>query len=392
MKKLLLGAVLLCFAVLSGTAAQVDSNTLAKQDFLFMPEKVYAVPGVECNIYFKNIFLAVNQNNFVFDVECKYGRNDLRRWRFLPTVKDGGKSFPLTLKVYDEDGLVAERSTTVYVANADAGKDRVINILQIGDSLTNYTIHSAQLYKYCQQPGNPKLTMIGTRHFNPRGEKIPAEVMHEGYAGWRWESFLTRFEGKGRGKKKFVKSKFLYKKDGKVVVSLADYLKTYKFPTPDVITIQLGGNDIFAATDADRDERIKKILDNADTFIAALRKDAPNAIIGVGFLPPNANQDAFGEKYKCRQTAWGKNKNQFYTNCAMQKHFAAKHPDIIMIPTVFGVDSEYNFPVRKEPANQRSKTIVARQNNGVHPNHDGYRQVGDVYYAWLKNVLDKKVK
>ena len=65
---------------------------------------------------------------------------------------------------------------------------------------------------------------------------------------------------------------------------------------------------------------------------------------------------------------------------------------IIMIPTVFGVDSENNFPVRKEPANQRSKIIVVRQNNGVHPNHDGYRQVGDVYYAWLKNVLDKKVK
>ena len=382
MKKILFLIIFLCAAIYA-CAADGAVKKLRKQDFLFMPEKIYAVPGVECNIYFKNIFLALNQDNYVFDVDCEIGRNDLRRWRYVPTEKDGGKKFLLTLKVYDEDGLVAERSTTVYIAHADAGKDRKINILQIGDSLTNYTIHSEQLYNHCLKPGNPKLTMIGTRHHNPRGMKIADAVRHEGYAGWRWKSFLTNFGGKKH-------SKFLFKKDGKIVVSLKDYLKKYNFPTPDVITVQLGGNDIFAAVDDNRDERIKEILADADTLIAALRKDAPNAIFGVGFLPPNANQDAFGDKYKCRQTAWGKQKNQFYMNCAMQKHFAAKHPDIIMIPTGLGVDSENNFPVRKELANQRNKTIVARQNNGVHPNNDGYRQVGDVNYAWLKNVLDKK--
>jgi lysophospholipase L1-like esterase len=234
--------------------------------------------------------------------------------------------------------------------------------------------------------------MTATRHFNPRGETIPAEVKHEGYAGWRWESFLTRFEGQGKGKKKFAKSKFLYKKDGKVVVSLADYLKTYKFPTPDVITFQLGVNDTSGVVDANRDERIKKIIADAETMISAFKKDAPKAIFGVTYITTASDQDAFGKANKCRWTAWDKAKSVFYLNKAMQKYFAAKHPDIIMIPLTAGLDSEYNFAVSKEPASQHSKTIVLRHNNAVHPNHDGYRQLGDIYYAWLKNVLDKKVK
>ncbi len=381
MKKVLFSIFILCICGLLSAAA-VGSSKLKRQDRLFLPEKIYAVPGVECNIYFKNIFLTINHANYVFDVDCEAGRNDLKRWRYVPTEKDGGKKIPLTLKVYDGDGLVAERSTTVCVAPADAGKDRKINILQIGDSLTNYTIHSAQLYKYCQAPGNPKLTMVGTRYFNPRGEKLPTEVKHEGYAGWTWNRFITLF-----GEKK--SSKFLFKKDGKIVISPADYLKKYNLPTPDVITFQLGVNDISNIVAENRDEKIKKILADADTFITAFKKDIPNAIIGVAFITPAADQDAFGKIYKCRATAWLRFQNQFYLNNEMQKYFAAKHPDIIMIPLVLGLDSENNFPVKKEPASMNSKTLVRRQNNAVHPNHDGYRQMGDVYYAWLKNILAK---
>ena len=276
MRKVLFSVFMLCICGLL-SAAVVGSSKLKRQDRLFLPEKIYAVPGVECNIYFKNIFLTINHDNYVFDVDCEAGRNDLKRWRYVPTEKDGGKKIPLTLKVYDEDGLVAERSTMVCVAPADAGKDRKINILQIGDSLTNYTIHSAQLYKYCQAPGNPKLTMVGTRYFNPRGEKLPTEVKHEGYAGWTWNRFITLF-----GEKK--SSKFLFKKDGKIVISPADYLKKYNLPTPDVITFQLGVNDISNIVVENREEKVRKILADADTFITAFKKDIPNAIIGVAFI------------------------------------------------------------------------------------------------------------
>ena len=51
---------------------------------LLIPEKIYAVPGVETNVYFDNVVTVINPANYVFDVDCKKGRNDLKRWRFTP--------------------------------------------------------------------------------------------------------------------------------------------------------------------------------------------------------------------------------------------------------------------------------------------------------------------
>ena len=140
MKKIAL--FMLSMLVLSVCAAEPK---LKKQDKLLLPENIYAVVGNECNIYFKNVFLAINYNNYVFDVDCKVGRNDLKRWRFTPEAKHGGKTFPLTLKVYDcENTLVAESTTNGHVAPADAGKNKKITILMVGDSLTNHTVYPAR--------------------------------------------------------------------------------------------------------------------------------------------------------------------------------------------------------------------------------------------------------
>ena len=385
---LLLAAVFI--AGINCNAVETNNKKLSKQNRLLLPEKIYAVPGVECNIYFRNVFLAINHANYVFDVTCKFGRNDLKRWRFTPGAEDGGKNFPLTLRIYDEsNNLVAESSTTVCVAPADAGKGRKISILMVGDSLTNYTVYPARLYELCKGENNPELTMLGTRHHNPRGMEIPPEVKHEGYAGWSWNSFLTRFEGSEKKGKKFTKSKFLFKKDGKIVVSLADYLKERNYNVPDIITIQLGINDIFHAVEEDRDEKIKTILQNADTLIAAFRKDAPNAIIGIGLPTPCANQDAFGSNVKCGQTSWGQYRNYYYLNCAMVKHFKNYDPKLFIIPGNTGLDTENNFPVKKEPVSAGTKEVILRQSNAVHPDIAGYRQIGDVYYAWLKNMLNR---
>ena len=378
-------------------AAQPAALPMQKQ--FFLPAHLYAVPGIECNIYFRNIFLAVNPANFVFDVNCKVGRNDLKRWRFTPAAADAGKTYPLSIKVYDKNGLAAEGQTTVHVAPADAGKGKAVSILVVGDSLTNATVYPTRLHTLCKQDGNPKLTMIGSHRGGGR-PPVPGGVAHEGYGGWAWNTFMTRFQDESAIKdptpvrKFYARSKFLTKKDGKVVFDLAQYLKKYNNgKTPDVITFQLGVNDVFGADEADLPKRIRTILANADKLIAAFRKEAPNALIGVGYVTPGANQDAFGNNYKCGQTAWGYYRNHFRLNQAMAKHFAKYNdPKLVMIPSNVGLDTENNFPVRKEPVNSQNKTVVSRQSNGVHPAPTGYNQIGDTYYAWLKNQLAAPVK
>ena len=407
MRLLLSAAVVLIVSVFSGcigknTVSAQPQNPAPKackampmQKQFFLPEHLYAVPGVECNIYFRNIFLAVNPANYVFDVTCKVGRNDLKRWRFTPAAADGGKNYPLTINVYDKTGaLAASGKTTIHVAPADAGKDKPLSILIVGDSLTNATVYPTRLYLLCHKPGNPKLIMVGS-HCGGGNTPRPGGVAHEGYGGWTWQAFLSRWPDEAKLQKmtpvrqNYARNKFLVMKDGKRVVDLANYFKKYNNgKVPDVITFQLGVNDVFGAEENNLQQRIKTILANADKLIAEFRKAAPTALIGVGYVTPGAGQDAFGANYKCGQTAWGYQRNHFRLNQAMAAHFAKyADPKLVMIPSNVGLDTENNFPVRKEPVNEGNKVFVNRQCNGVHPAPAGYNQIGDTYFAWLKNQL-----
>ena len=74
---------------------------------LFLPEVIYAVPGVEMNVYFDNLIQATNSANYVFDVNCPKGRNDHLRWRFLPTEKDLG-TYDWEVRVFGQHGLLAQ--------------------------------------------------------------------------------------------------------------------------------------------------------------------------------------------------------------------------------------------------------------------------------------------
>ena len=409
MKSLFYAAAFLMVSVLSGCIGKGNDPAQTKpvthktvimlpmQKQFFLPEHIYAVPGIECNIYFSNILLAVNPANYVFDVSCKVGRNDVKRWRFTPTAADEGKTYPLTVKVYNQYGApAAYGKTTIHVAPADAGKGKPISILVVGDSLTNATVYPTRLHTLCKQPGNPKLTMIGS-HCGGGRTPVPGGVAHEGYGGWTWKAFLSRLPDEAKlqkmtpVQKNYATNKFLVLKNGKPVFDLAAYLKKYnQGKAPDVITFQLGVNDVFSADETNLQQRIKTILADADKLIAAFRKVAPDALIGVGYVTPGANQDAFGTNYKCGQTAWGYRRNHFRLNQAMAKHFVKyKGTRLVMIPSNVGLDTENNFPVRKEAVNSQNKTTVIRQSNGVHPAPAGYNQIGDTFYAWLKNQLNK---
>ena len=52
-------------------------------------------------------------------------------------------------------------------------------------------------------------------------------------------------------------------------------------------------------------------------------------------------------------------------------------------------DSEYNMPSIEKPVNSRSKITERIGTNGVHPNMEGYLQLGDAFYrALVKDIND----
>ena len=371
----------LCMLMVFLSAGVFAQDAQAKNPVrLQLPDGIYAVPGVEMNVYFDNITCTITPGNYVFDVTCRKGRNNTKFWTYTPKPEDVG-TYDWSVKVINDSGVVAEASTKLHVAPADAGKDKDITVLLVGDSLTHGHVYPTRIFNLFQQPDNPKFHMIGSN--GPKGVPQPDGVAHEGWACWMWDTFVHRAEPrKVKNPQSFdIASRFLYKVDGKPQLDFKKYFEQYgNGRVPDIITFQLGVNDIAGANDENVHRRCEAILKNADELIAAARAGAPEAIMGVGLVTPGcSSQEGFGHDYNCGLTRWQYKKNQHTLNAAMLKHFA-DYPDkkVFIIPTSLNLDCENNFPVFK-----------GVQCNGVHPTAAGYNQMGDTYYSWMKYWLAK---
>ncbi len=387
--KRILSAVAFLSLLLSFAAAPAESEPTTalptapqKNVRLFLPEVIYATPGVEMNVYFDNIVLLINSDNYVFDVNCAKGRNDQKRWRFTPTESDLG-TFDWSVKVIDDNGVLAEGNCKLQVSPLNSQENRPLSILVVGDSLTAGTAYPTRIFQQCKDLGKIDLKMVGTRGAGPERTAVPGGVGHEGIGGWTWAAFAQRND-----------SKFLVfpndDKTQKGSLNVQAYFEQNNAgQATDVITVMLGINDVFGATDDDLEARIAGICENMDILLAEFRRCAPQAVIGVSLVTPGAaTQDAFGSNYKCNQTRWQYKKNQHRLNEVMQQRFAAANPDgIILIPTFCNLDCEHNFPRISEDINLGNSQKISRLSNGVHPAGTGYNQIGDTFFSWLMAIL-----
>jgi lysophospholipase L1-like esterase len=372
-------------------APSVPTGDFAGKLRLTLPPIIYAVPGGECNVYFDNVALALNPANYAFDVTCKKGAQQVERWTFTPTDKDLG-DHAFTLEIRNEaNRIIGRASATVRVSVADAGKGQAVSVLLAGDSLTNASAYSKQLLDLCKKKGNPALTLIGTH--GPGGKLKPdgtgGQNRHEGYGGWRAKHFATKFTGTPRkGHYKQRATPFMYPgPDGKPRLDFAAYCKEQNGGKgPDVVTIFVGCNDTFSASDGDIDKRINEMLTHYDTLVKMVHTAYPKTVIGAFLpVPPVGTQDGFGKNYRSGQTRWQYKRNAHrVVERMIAKYGNREKENIFLVPVNVNLDCMSNYPVKTVAKNAHSRKKVARQNNGVHPAREGYRQIGDSLYAWLK--------
>ena len=112
----------------------------------------------------------------------------------------------------------------------------------------------------------------------------------------------------------------------------------------------------------------------AERLLLAFRKAAPKAALGVCLTtPPNARESGFEANYKGKYHRWGWKRIQHQIVERQLAQFSARQRDrIFAVPTNLNLDPVDGYP----------------ENNGVHPNESGYRQIGASMYAWLKNYLN----
>jgi lysophospholipase L1-like esterase len=368
---------------------QASNEAFAGKVRLILPKAIYAVPGVEMNVYFDNVILAINPANYVFDVTCKKGTQQTERWTFVPAASDAG-NYPFEIQVRDDENkVVAQAKSMVCVVPTDAGVGRTITQLCIGDSLTHHSVYTEQLLHLFHQPGNPHLNLIGTHH---PYENYPVENRHEGYGGWTAERFVTHYTGTARkGDAATRGSPFLYPDaKGKPALDFLRYLQeTNQGKAPDAVTIFLGCNDTFQATDEDIEPVITRALGYYDTLVKMIHSADKNIKIGVVLIPPPAGtQDAFGNNYGCGQTRWQYKRNQHRLVERLMEHFGNREKEnIFLVPVFINLDCLHNYPSETVPCNAQTTQPTIRQSNAVHPATPGYRQIGDTIYCWMKYTL-----
>jgi lysophospholipase L1-like esterase len=353
---------------------------------LFLPETIYAVPGIETNVYFDNVTLVLNPENFAFDVTCDKGIQQAERWTFTPVDADvGGHAFVLEVRDSANE-IIARDSSIVVVSPKDAKAGGAVSALLIGDSLTHASVYSQHLLDLCAAPGNPAFTLIGSH--------VPDEAKplnrHEGYGGWTAQRFAAHYTGTAHGGDyKERGSPFLYPNEaGEPKLDFQRYCDDVAGGKhPDVVTIFLGCNDTFSATDETIAARIENMFTYLDQLLAAIHAASPETRIGLIVpVPPTASQDAFGANYKNGQTRWQYKRNQHAVVRAMYDRYT-RHDTfpVSLIPAFTNLDCGRNYPATAAPWNARAAEVATRQNNGVHPSEEGYRQIGDSIYCWMKN-------
>ena len=350
------------------------TSALAGELQLTLPPVLYATPDVQMSIYHDNIVLTEKPQDYRFEFRCAVGTSEERRWTVKPADKDVG-DHPIEITIKDQTGRVIESSRlTLHISPRTAGEGKVLRLLIVGDSLTNASMYPNEIAKMLARPGNPKWTLIGTH--KPAG--AAPDVRHEGYGGWKWADFLTKFAPQPAGViagplARKSTSPFLFADEAqKPVFDLPRYFRENSDgQPPDVVTFLLGINDCFAAKPEAPDAKITEMLAHAEKLIAEFRMAAPKAQLAVGLTtPPNARQSGFTANYKDKYPRWGWKRIQHRLVQRMLKQFGGREAEnIYLVPTELNLDPLDGYPT----------------NNGVHPNASGYAQIGHSFYSWLKS-------
>jgi lysophospholipase L1-like esterase len=381
---------------MTALSQQARTQSMPGRVRLLLPPVIYAVPRIEANLYFDNVVLVLNRDNYAFEVICEKGNQLSERWTFTPEATDVGE-YPIEVIVRDEtNAVVARGRSKLRVVPFVEKVEGITSVLLVGASLTQYSIYPQQLLDLDKKDGYMLLRFIGSR--GPNDAPPTGELRHEGYSGWTAEAFVT-FHGplsrSGYFKRPETGSPFVYETaPGKYQLDFARYCKEFNGGQgPDAITIQLMPNDVFTANDETIESRIDKMLGFYDTLITEFHRVRPDTRVGVILVaPPSQSQDGFRNYVGAgRQTRWQYRRNIHRALERVVDHYSGReNADIYLLPVYVNFDTEHHYPTWTANANARSSESVVRVYNGTHPSPEGYQQIADSIYCWLKAVTGIK--
>ena len=362
-------AALVVFASLNSFGFLLaDENPLPGQPLPIVLPTIYAVQGASTTIAYGNLVLNQDPSKYQFKTECEVGHAGSNGWTLEGENLIPG-TYPIAITVTGETGKSFQLTSNVLVSQPRI-KRKSLSLLIVGDSLTNATHYANRIAELLSENDSLRWKMIGTN----KSRNAAKGVLHEGYGGRTWSWFLNHYEPAPDGTVKKRSSPFVFlQSDGQSKIDLKKYFqKVSGGAKPDVITILLGVNDCFTAS-ANPDQlaakKISAMFENADQLIQEFRKACPDAKIGLCVTPPpNRRPEAFVASYqgKYPRDGWTQVLRQLQKE-QIRRWADAESDSISLIPIHLNLDTTNGFP----------------EDNALHPNKIGYRQIGDSIYAWI---------
>lgn len=337
-----------------------------------LPSKIYAVSGLELNIYFDNI--VSNAENYNYNITCAKGKQMKRGYAFIPVDADAG-TYDFVLDVLDNDGnTIKTVESSLIVTASTAGSGTTKTMILLGDS----TVNGTDIQIVNDFTGDEMiLTTLGTRGTAP--------ALHEGRSGWSFQYYYGFASIADAVNPFYNPSSRSFDADY--------YFNNSGIAKPDWFFIQLGINDVFAITDdTELNTKISSMVTQCNYMITSIKNASPATKIGIAItIPPNYSQDAFGKAYGCGQTRNRyKYNNMKWVERLIEEYDSKENENIYLVPIFTNLDTVYNmgFEEQQIPVNARNEQFKYWQptaNGGVHPVESGYMQLADVYKAFIKS-------
>lgn len=390
-----------------------------------IPEKIYflkttpdAVSNAgyeEFSIYYENIIYPYSE---VYDIEVisDYGNDHKRFWRISNYSKD--EPFDITFKVYAPYGrLLAKKTVTMIPVEKHFSKP--FDILCIGDSMTRSVTYMEHI--------NSKLYNInfkGIRSFN-------GHLFHEGRGGWSLSTYLTKTENDpspflfpvgfdnyygnmdfynlnknfkedmyyhagyhhlrniSEGECYYSQGK-LYSYDGNVITddvkwefNFKKYMERYNIGHLDAVSFLFGANDLQITKYKDTEAHVNQYIDNLNVIIKSIREYNSDLKIIINMPVHGADQNAWGLR-SCLGSGKRYNYNMMKLGEAIIENYS-NDKNIIISPMAICLDPEFGFSSNDVTASVYNTKTENFQNNWVHPQQSGYRQMGDALAAVIES-------
>ncbi|MEQ7202363.1 BppU family phage baseplate upper protein [Lactococcus lactis] len=330
--------------------------------YLNLPPKIYGLVQKEMNVYFDNLMID-DADKYDFFVKGSIGKQQSERWTVVPTVADTSViTFQLYKDAADRGNPLTEAVTSLVVAPTASGSGLTKTYLQIGDSTTAGMIGTGELQTLFGADVMD-LTQIGTQGTAPN--------KHEGYPTKTTEYVTTQTALANGG-----------------VFDFENYMTTQGYDGVDYVGIHLGINDMYQwQNDAGANGQITATLARFEAMVASIH--AYNPAIKIGFLitiPPAKTEEAFSSD--TGMTRWRYKRNVLLLAAKIIEQFKGREgSNIYLVPFNCNLDTLNNFGSDSVAVNSRNTTFVTRQNNALHPTNNGYAQMADTVYYWIKNMV-----